>query len=170
MGPADSDDALSLLQFNISRDDILSYPTKTHNDNPKVRAATLASVRKRESGPLILFSQPVIDALDSVRTFTDSARAVTMCVGLLSHSRASAHVSMPLLLPRTLLEHLERNLQLPAGAFTSLHQEGSGFGSPSKARVIRNPPQNESTKLSLGVSNDDLGDDLTLLTDFPSLF
>ncbi|CED84981.1 Iron/ascorbate family oxidoreductases [Phaffia rhodozyma] len=103
-------------QFNISRDDMLSFP-----DHPS-----------------ICYPKPVTDNIDVCREFTTSARNVALSI----------------------LSKLEIHLQLPPGTLEAFHKEGEGYSSPTKARVIRNPPQ-EVDRLALG-SHTDFGT-ITLL-------
>ncbi|KAL7410030.1 Clavaminate synthase-like protein [Mrakia frigida] len=97
-------------QFNLSHDDLLSFPKVVHNEYP----------------------EPVKKNAEKCLAFTSGAHGVTM----------------------TLLTHLERHLQLPPKALVNLHPQGDGFASPTKARVIRNPPQAESSTLALGSHTD----------------
>ena len=78
------------------------------------------------------YPDPVKSHVPAVLGFTSAAHAVAM----------------------TILTHLERHLQLPTASLTSLHPQGDGHTSPTKARVIRNPPQKESSVLALGSHTD----------------
>lgn len=124
------------------------------------------------NSPFHLHVQPVKKNVDKCLAFTAGAHAVTMSVAtrpsffnppLFSfftlsiqdvdgylYAYSTPEHSPPL--HRVLLSHLERHLRLPAGALVDLHPQGSGVASPTKARVIRNPPQADGSTLALGVS------------------
>lgn len=78
------------------------------------------------------YPAPIDAAREALLDFTTRARAVAF----------------------TLLEHFERHLGLPDGALRRLHDEGPGKTSPTKARVIRNPPQDDGSRLALGSHTD----------------
>lgn len=78
------------------------------------------------------YPRPIVDAADALSRFTREATAVCY----------------------TLLARFERALCLPDGALKRLHEQGADNRSPTKARVIRNPPQDDGSRLALGSHTD----------------
>jgi isopenicillin N synthase-like dioxygenase len=78
------------------------------------------------------YPRPIVDAADALGRFTRHATAVCF----------------------TLLARFERALGLPDGTLKRLHEQGGANRSPTKARVIRNPPQDDGARLALGSHTD----------------